>query len=632
MNKSINKNANIAQKSAKSLTEIGIYNQEVKSFLKSTSLNPIIQAAIKNFNDSAYRRKLTNLQYNKEVEEFNTTHGYYLLKKGTETEVTKYYSYINYPYLDRNAIKATMDNYRSFVYQYNKKADEENKLIRNYNNSVVKSHYSLNDAEKKRKTNFERTNKSKFVRDYNELVIEANEQNAIIPKKRIQKIKYASELVFHVLVGFYVSQLKTRNAYLMEMNRPTSVLKNALPKLKIDHRKLATHKIADIPRLDICKKTAQNHIKRLREAGVLINYLMINQNKPISVNFNAQILEILDGFYPKSQKPTNQQVNHVGRNFLHDNSECNYSVLKEKKRKGCAKSTSLNKCGSMLEENESNNVCPADGYENTKGINKKISLEGGEKINLPNFLTEKRQTGRKTNQLSDNFLSKLINQKTFAEKLAAGEFDNYKGLRYDYLLKIEQYALVSNDEFKQIIIQDFIKSSAKIWRNHTVYVGEWKKTINQLNEELFSNITQKETIIKKLREYRWKLKFAKNWFDKNTEVKTLFPYAYFDKTRVKSNELGFYGLHSVWKSHLKYLEKRKEEKKNLEAAANERKRKTAVQKKKTAELKKLTNAIKKYESGQYNLEQLFNYVQDNLPHDYLILLPNMIKNQNTNLA
>ena len=62
MNKSINKNANNTQKSAKSFSEIGLYNQQVRDFLKANPLNPILQATIKNFNDSAQRRKLTNLQ------------------------------------------------------------------------------------------------------------------------------------------------------------------------------------------------------------------------------------------------------------------------------------------------------------------------------------------------------------------------------------------------------------------------------------------------------------------------------------------------------------------------------------------------------------------------------------------
>ncbi|WP_272152203.1 hypothetical protein, partial [Tenacibaculum aiptasiae] len=75
------------------------------------------------------------------------------------------------------------------------------------------------------------------------------------------------------------------------------------------------------------------------------------------------------------------------------------------------------------------------------------------------------------------------------------------------------------EEFKKIILQDFIKSSAKIWKNHNVYPGEWKKTINALNEQFLENIVNKETLINKLREYRWKLNFARKWFIKKAQMK-----------------------------------------------------------------------------------------------------------------
>ncbi|WP_271406961.1 hypothetical protein [Tenacibaculum soleae] len=630
MSKYTNNNANKTQNQNLSLNNIGIYNQAVKDNLKNLKLNAITQHTIKHFIDNAQRNKLSEAKYNEAVEIFNNTHGLLLLKKGAKKEDTqKHYAYINYPFLDRMAVKNTMDNYRQYVYKYNENVAIENNSIRKYNNTIVKHHLQLTDAQKKRKAKFMAANKREFARNYNEMVVVENNLDAIVPKKTIQKIKYSSELVFHVLLGFYVSQLKTRNAYLLEMNRTTSVLKNSLPKLKIDSRKLATHKIADIPRLSICKKTAQNHIKRLREAGILMNYTFVNQNKPISVNFNNKIITILDGNLPKLQISEKQAVTPPTSKSLRDNNDTTRTkILKEKEIKDCANSTALNKCGSMLANgNESNAECLAGGYKNTKGIStEKENCNGNEnKIKLPDFLNNKTVPKRKTNLFTDNFTSKLADESELAKQLAAGNFNNYKGLRYDYLLKVEQYALVSNEEFKQIVIQDFIKIAAKIWKNHSVYVGEWRKTINTLKTQMFANIVNKSTVIEKLKEYRWKLEFARKWFAKKTEVNALFPFAYFDKTRTKSNELGFYGLHSVWKSHLKYQEKKKVETKKQIQESTARKRRLSAQ-------KKLTNAISKYELGKYNYEQLFNYVQDNLPNEYLILLPSLIKNQNTNLA
>ncbi|MCF2875408.1 MULTISPECIES: hypothetical protein [unclassified Tenacibaculum] len=637
MNKYTNNNANFAQKNAKNLSKIGVYNQLVRDYLSANKLDNLTQYAIKLFKDNAQRKKVTIAQYNKAVEEFNNQHGFLILKKGSENQTpNKYYSYINFPYLDRESIKATMDKYRQYVNKYNKQADEENEQIRNYNNTKVIHHYSLTDSQKKRKKEFETENNYLFVKQYNELVEKENSKEAFIPKKKLQKIKFQSEIIFHVLIGFYTSQLRTRNTYLMEMNRPTSTLKNSLPKLKIDHRKLATHKIADIPRLDICKKTAQNHVKRLREANILINYVRINQNKPVQVNINPQILEILDGKEPKSQTLENKRFSPTFSKTLHDNSDATRTNLKEKERKDCAKGTGLNKSGSMLEGNESNNACPADGYKGTKGINKINSLGRAEiKKILPNFLkpgVENSKVSGKYEVITQNFLSRLMDDYELAQKLANGEFDDYKGLRYSYLQQIAMYAHVNRDEFKKIILQDFIKSSAKIWKNHNVYPGEWKKTINALNEQFLENIVNKETLIKKLREYRWKLNFARKWFIKKAQMKALFPYKYFDKNRTQTNEIGFYGLHKVWLKNKKYKEQREQEKKRLEIEASAREREKKEEKRRISIQQKLTKAINKYESGKYTHEQLYSYVQDNLPHEYLLSLPNLINKNNQNLA
>ncbi|WP_272151654.1 hypothetical protein, partial [Tenacibaculum aiptasiae] len=366
MNKYTNNNANFAQKNVKNLSEIGVYNQLVRDYLSVNKLDNLTQYAIKLFKDNAQRKRVNIAQYNKAVEEFNNQHGFLLLKKGSESQSSnKYYSYINFPFLNREAIKMTMDNFRQFYHKYNKQVEKENEEIREYNRTKVIFRNKLTKEQVKYKIAFEDKHKSLFVRDYNTLVEKENLKEAFIPKKRIQKIKYQSELIFQVLVGFYTSQLRTRNAYLMEMNRPTSVLKNSLPKLKIDHRKLATHKIDEITRLDICKKTAQNHIKRFREANILVNYVKINQNKPIQINFNPQILVILDGNEPKSQTPENKRFSPQSWKNLPDNSDTTRTNLKKEERKDCAKSTDLNKSGSMLEGNESNNACPADGYKGT---------------------------------------------------------------------------------------------------------------------------------------------------------------------------------------------------------------------------------------------------------------------------
>ncbi|TCP22406.1 hypothetical protein EV195_11255 [Tenacibaculum skagerrakense] len=618
------KQENIGKKTV--LTVIGQYNTKVRAYLAQNKLDAITQYTIKIFKDTAQRKKYSDAQYNKAVEEFNSTHGLLLLKRGaeqTQANATSY-NYINFPYLNREGMKSAMDKYRRYVYEYNTEVQKENKEITRYNKAVeLPKCIELRDLKKI--TQVYENKQGLFAREYNKAVeaLSKELQVSYLPKKRIQKVKYTSELVFNVLVGFYISQLKSRNTYLQAVGRPTRVLKNDLPKLKIDNRKLATHTILGIPRLDFCKKTAQNHIKRLREAGVLINYHYTNQYKPISVHFNTTIVQVLEGKSPKKQNSQNQLVTRECEKKLPYNSDSSI-YIKRKEIKDYENFIAREKCG--LESKGS--VCPADGYKNTTEISTaKRQTRAREHRSmmrklLPDFLQTTPENSGTSSVLTRNFLSKLMDDRELAQELTTGKYNSYTGLSYHYLRKIEQYGNVSTDEFRAVLIQDVIKSSAKIWKHHSsVHVGSWKNAINELNEVLFSGITQKETLIEKLKEYRFKLEFARKWFLKHNH-NALYPSLYFDVNRKSSSGVGFFGLHSVWVSHQKYKSKKSQEQ-------NASRRNESARVRKASAKRRLDNAIRAYRKGKYTAKQLYDYVQDNLPYEYVTELTNTLGNTMT---
>lgn len=607
------------------LTAIGHYNTNVRNNLATTTLDTITQYTIKIFKDNAQRNRYNDLQYNKAVEDFNTTHGLLLLKKGAELtqNSAKAYNYINFPYLNRQGMKSAMDNYRKYVYHYNTDVTQQNKAITKYNTSIVRP-TCIEIGDLKKIGQVLENKQGLLIRDYNKAVNALNEELKAnyLPKKHMQKVKYASEIVFNVLVGFYISQLKTRNTYLQAAGKPTRVLKNDLPKLKIDNRKLASHTIAGIPRLDFCKKTAQNHIKRLREAGILVNYHYVNQYKPISVHFNTQIVQVLDGKPPKKQHTQNQLVTIKCEKKLPDNSD---SILSKKRKeiKDYENFIVGNKCGSITQAS----VCPADGYKNTTGINNAKKTSPQKEKNtmrklLPDFLQTTPKKEGTNSVITRNFLAKLTDERQLASELTAGKYDQYIGLPYHYLRKVAQYANLTTEEFRAVLLQDFIKSSAKIWKHHnSVHVGSWKNAINELNEVLFTGVTQKETLIEKVKEYRWKLEFARKWFLKHKHA-ALYPSLYFDVNRKSSSGVGFFGLHSVWTTHLKYQRQRTQKQQARKRNENARKRKQSAK-------VKLANAITAYKKGKYSANQLYNYVQDNLPHECLVALTQRLGNCKT---
>lgn len=632
MNKYTKTTGKTGQKSVKTFSEIGLYNQKVRDNLNSVTLDFITQHTIKLFLDKCQRNRLSQTNFNKAVEEFNKTHGFLIPKKGTEYEdFNKYYNYINYPFIDTECFKGTMDNYRLYVYNYNNQVAQENEEIRKYNNLKIELHHSLSEAQKKRKKEFEDLNKHLFTREYNMIVEKENKKDPIIPKKRIQEILPQHEITFQIILGFYCSQLRDRNANLMNLNKSTSVPKNNLPKLNLDQKKLADHKVKDIRRVKMSKRTAQNHIKTFREAKILVNYRRINQKKPIQLNFSSQILVLKDGKPPKPQTPNNQHFNPSFKKALPDNRGINIPLYKEKEIKDSAKQN-LEKCGSITANNsESNNVPLAGSYKNTIRIvdsNKKTAEKNSlgraeaQKMIQDRFtIYDERKNEHKKGRyqlLTDNVLANILDDRELAKRLNTGYFNNYTPHRYSKLVHIANYAYITSEQFKEFLIQDVIKNSAKIWSKHTVYTGIWKRAINSLKEQLFKGITQKETMINKLREYRWKLEWARKWFQKS-KVRALLPHDYFDVSRTESAEIGFYGLNKIWKKNQEYKKAQELNNKNALHKANSRKRKISAQ-------KKLQRAITNFYTGKYTYQKLSNYVKTNLPHEYYQKLHQIINN------
>lgn len=583
---------------------IDLYNAKVLAYLQANPLTPIQQHAIKHFKDNADRNKLSIEDYNKQVEIFNRS-GLILRKKAvnySHPKIDSNYSYINYPMIDREAYHETMKNYRQQKNEYNIQVAAYNKLVNGYN-------LAHNPKEAKKYASeisaFKEINNSLFTNQYNKQVVAFNEKVGFvcIKQRTKQTIKDATELFFSVIVGFYAKQLKKYNKALEQTGQSTRIAKNNLKALEIDHYKLANHNIDGITRLTSCKRTAQNHIKRLREAGILTNYFYSGQKKAIKVHLNPKILVVFDGKTPKKQNIENERFTPIESKDLHDNSDSTRTLLKEKEKK-----SNVFNIGSLITD-----LMPQSDvfYKNTSS-NK-------------NPLDEKANQGPPKNaninrKISENARKIIIDDRQLAENLFKKVYEKYEVLRFDRLLQLEMYSDLSNEEFKTLLVQDIVKQSYKIWKNHNVFQGEWKRTINRLNEILFKNIETKEMMLQKLKEYRWKINFARQWFLKN-QPNALFPYQYFDPTRKNTNEIGFSGLHFAWKSHLKYNELKAKKLQNEKIEAKKRQRRLS-------DVKKMNNILQKFYTGKINFNKMYDYINQNLPPIFLQDFERLFKEYN----
>jgi hypothetical protein len=152
--------------------------------------------------------------------------------------------------------------------------------------------------------------------------------------------------------------------------------------------------------------------------------------------------------------------------------------------------------------------------------------------------------------------------------------------------------------------------------------------INDLEKKFLKNISRKETMINMMAQFRYRLSWANNWFEfsrknpRKATVNPLFPHEYFDPTRKKDYEIGFAGTHKQWKEKLKKLKAADQLEKSRVIKANERKRKQTNQ-------QKLTKAVTEMLKKNLSVDQLYNYVSTNLPHDYISQIP-VVMEQLTN--
>jgi hypothetical protein len=217
----------------------------------------------------------------------------------------------------------------------------------------------------------------------------------------------------------------------------------------------------------------------------------------------------------------------------------------------------------------------------------------------------------------------LLHPQELAQNLAQKQYIGYQPFAIRELYKEVHSGTLTNEEFRELVLQDFFKTASKLWRNSTPYTGSWKKTINlyQANKWLTftGNAFNKTHIIEELQQLRWRLEWARKWFYKH-EFTPLFPYDYFDKTRKSAKEVGFEYTKTKWEEQLhskaKYqVLKRKQEKK-------------AVERKETSHHnKKCDHAIAQFLQNKTTMTQLFDFVAKNLPATFTATLPSRIENK-----
>lgn len=508
-----------------------------------------------------------------------------------------------YPAIIEEAFSATMDNYRKYIEAYNFKTEAENEQTVKHNVTVESflAENVLNEVQKEFSSLFIKNNKSLPARTYNSLA-EAfcQEYGMIVAKKKIQVVKFATELVFQNLLHLYNSQLMKRNEQYIKLG--VTALR-PLEEFKVNSFLVTQLKRNGIASLDLCRKTVRNHRQRLEECGVFVDYVYRGQKRAVELHINTEILIVLDLKTAQLISIENQCVTSENKKDLLDNNESTGTPLNEFKKKE-------NVNNIPLSDKEFPLVTPLIFFTGTPTGKKQNPTKGAgeKKIKIPETLSEKLQ-------------NLVIDPQELAVSLADKHYNNYKPIDLRFLKEEAYHGTMLKEAFRELCIQDFFKSMSKIYKNSTPFAGSWKKAIRLYMDNKWISFTgdsfNKTNILEDITQMRWRGEWARKWFIKN-EFTPLFPYDYFDMTRKTSKEVGFEYTKSKYAEHLQSKVKYEALKKKQQANAERRKEEINHS-------KKCENEVNRFLRNKITMPQLFDYVEKNLPAEYLEKLPNMIE-------
>lgn len=509
------------------------------------------------------------------------------------------------PILTTEDFKTSMENYRKAVDAYNTKAKEENILITSYNKRIKQAinKHPLTRQEQLILIEFNNMIAPLNTWERNERVESFNGCNRWMAQKdKIHTIKYHTEQIFSAILWHYNKQLYKRKVIRHELE---VFIPGKLPYIELHTGWITTAKVNDVVRLNVCQKTFRRQRKRLEEAGILQDYVFEGSSRPVKMRINPEILSITDNFKGENSIAENQQTKPSGRTVLPHNKVSNRTILNNFKIKANVEKHS------QIRSSASGLTSPKISFYKT------TRKQDEEKIDAaPRNLT-----------LSDFLREKIEDPADFAENLAAHRYDNYNPLRTEILQKEAYAGALDRDEYKELILQDFFKTTAKLWKGKCPYPGSWGKAYNTWKREKFithnGDSSNKHVVLKRIPELRYRITGVSRYLKNHQDYNLLYPGDYFDITRTTAKEGGFEYTGKMWKKHLAYLETKKAEKQKTVATASKRK-------KRVTDRQKVDNHVKGYLKGKFNLEELLTKVEQLGNKELYRNLPEIIKKANLN--
>ncbi|PTX60679.1 hypothetical protein C8N46_106325 [Kordia periserrulae] len=527
-------------------------------------------------------------------------------------------SHIRCPYFLSEDKVETMQRYRIYVNEFNAKLAKRNKEVKQYNKRVaafIAEHgleaqaLTFTSKFKKQKTGGI-TNSKLSTSEYNKLVGNLNTDSMLLLyKETYLPIRQQHEGTFEVILWLYSQQLRKLRKQLQLLSSDARV---AFPKVHTNSYEIANFTKDGVPRVLYCRNTIRNHIKRLYKAGIFEQYESCGRDKPVNYFINEAIFVFRD----KGNADTeNQQVSQSKPQELWLLSVDTRTLTKEKRKK----------VGNVDNHSRKAEVHSfADGknrnsYKNsTKDDDLKISNHNAGKLGA-------RENFPK-NELSEYLRGKIYYRPELLQALTEHHYDTYSYASEQMHRRLETEStdgVLSKEEFRELLLQLFVKIAAPIWKDKEVYYGSWHNALVQIDDEYLRNpngsIPRKETLLYMFGLLIYRINRAKRFFRRKKEYQIHFPCIYFDSTRKRASEGGFAYTVEWLKQYQKYQDMRvTRRQQNTTKAGARRRTMTAVE--------KVRMKIKKYIKGEFTLPQVYHYIEHNrgIPNYFVSEVPRIL--------
>lgn len=557
-----------------------------------------------------------------------------------------------YPYLDKEAINATIQNGKRFAQEFNKAQAEKSKGINkiNYELRVALKKDPHTSKQKVLFQEFKQQNKlaTKAPMAYNQKVLEFNRQHGThFLLRTYRELKNEIHVTLPVLIRFYTAQIRQINAN--KLNAGVTTM-GTLPRMLTNSENIKRYKVEEVPQIKYQNDAILNHVHNLVEAGILINYKSHGRNMGFSCDFNPDILAIKDHDPAKNQNAEKQPLIKfkTGKPTYSDCITGSYKNESEIKgdavgipdeRNGAEAPTAANREQNRVTKSEEN---PAEKANSEPGKSGKNQLSSDEK-------QEQVKPGRGEDHPSVELESKIQDQWELCQELEANKHVHHIPVDPKKLEWEARKGIMSQQRFRELLFQEFMKSISRLKRDKQSAAGAFYRAFEELEDQKLKNFAgryfTKTAMLAEFEKWLWMVDHAERWAKKR-DWQFLFINDYLDTQRRDAREMGFWYLEKIWKQNEKKKESRRNRRAKKQQAHKIRKEKIKRERveeygyrsvkpgtnsRSLSDYEKARQKVRKYLFGEITFEELHRYCSDNLNKTIVDGLRNLIDSEAANL-